>query len=199
MSVPKITKQQIKMLQVECERLGGKLVVVNRQDRFLSMYSLGSGAQDCGGLLECDPRYQPAACGNSTYTKSPACDGLGCNHAEQTVHLYPYGKGKHPPTFNNVIHEMAHVFATELTPDYSDESKFLAWEVAMATKLGLYKLWSQGNDYYGLYGLLAGDRKCDEDWGRTPAAMKAQVIRSLQRVAVENGLVSDRGIPQSIR
>lgn len=113
---------------------------------------------------------------SEAFTEAPAAPWHGINYQAKTVYVVP----EHA-TINGVIHEMGHVFACCDDPDKSDESDFLAWEVAVAFKLKCYREWSLGNSTHGT-GMITGCTYDDgkyigDEWGQINARCKAEFIR----------------------
>ena len=150
----------IAKLRPFCQRWGGDIIEITplRYNRLFEYTSSAEGR-----------RHQ--------FDAAPATNWHGVVYDLKQVYVVP----KHA-TANGLIHEMGHVFASELPPDDADEFSWLGWEAAMALKVGLYREWSDNNDSYGIMGY--GD-----DWGVATAAQKAAALRASLEICFSAGIV----------
>lgn len=126
--------------------------------------------------------------------------GLGV-HFERRQVLLEAPMGQHKVA--EVLHEMAHVFASTADPDRSKEYEFLGWEMAVAREVNLpLPAWREGNRDYILW-----DGGTSEPW---PDPWPSEVGRCTDRHlgllfaervarAKELGLVDGAGRPRCIR
>jgi hypothetical protein len=117
---------------------------------------------------------------------------LGVFYARKQVVLVPSSE----LNLMDVLHELAHVFASKKSPNNADEYNFLGWEWAFAHRLGVSRReWQRG---------LANYQLGDEPWSGqtidrlTSKQLTALIVDRLAK-AKESGIVSLCGVPQSIR
>lgn len=124
-----------------------------------------------------------------SFEEAPAADFHGVVYELKHVYVVPWYA-----TANGLIHEMGHVFASELPPDDCDEMSFLGWEAVLALTVGAYRDWSRLNDSYGLGGVGGLD-----EWGTASAKGKAQVLRECIEVGACAGIITPDWKPRPLR
>lgn len=77
---------------------------------------------------------------------APFSAWLGVDHGHKTVYLTQDAEP------GEVIHEMGHVFASDRTPNFSEEYDFFGWEFVVAQKAGLVEEWIQSAGNYSVGG-----------------------------------------------
>lgn len=137
------------------------------------------------------------------WSKAPFEEGIGIMWEEKTVY---YCKELVQRVVTSVIHEMGHVFASEVMPDEADEMNFFGWEYALSKQIKLHRLaWMNWNrDYnvtevYSIGDILKGPnrvRRYPVDREEFPRL--APILKECLRIGHEKGLLIDN-IPQAIR
>lgn len=117
--------------------------------------------------------------------RAPFSDYLGVDIPRKTFYLFKKNK-----LFAGLIHEMAHVFATESNIGNCDESKFLGWEVAMAAFLGCEKNWEDSMHDYSTDGY--------REYSDLTLTEKNEYIREAYAYCVVKKTVSRDATPKNI-
>lgn len=95
-----------------------------------------------------------------------------------------------------LIHEAGHILASKKTPGNSEEDHFLAWEMLVAKKLGVFTEWAKKQSDYGIwhdgYDTLGDILKADK---KTLAAFMEEILD----IGCKEGNITADGKPQSIR
>ncbi len=126
-----------------------------------------------------------------------ASSGIGVHHARRIVLLAAPMRSHRVA---EVLHEMAHVFASRVEPDEAEEYDFLGWEMAVARLTGLpWSAWREKNDYQ----MWADGSQKDYRWAAevhacTDAQMEALFADRLAR-ARELGQVDAEARPLCVR
>lgn len=169
------TPAQLQWLRRECRRLGGDLRVVPH-----SSYS------------------KLVARGSPHFYDSPACRyQMGCNWRLKRIVIDERDLAE--VLWCDVIHEMAHLFASMLAPDQTLEYLLVAWEVAVIRRLpgaSLESMCAHGPEY----GFVGGPF---EQFGRSlhkiPPTIQSDFEQAALAVAYQEGMATIRGLPISIR
>jgi hypothetical protein len=77
---------------------------------------------------------------------APFSAWLGVDHRLKLVYLTKEAN------LGEVIHEMGHVFATDRSPNFSEEYDFFGWEFVVAQKVNLVDEWIQSAGNYSVGG-----------------------------------------------
>lgn len=94
--------------------------------------------------------------------------------------------------WGHVIHEMAHVFASTKPPSTSDEVSFIGWEFAVTKYLNLnIDEWCNQLSDYMIDTNLAFKELSKEQ--------RDHFLNERYEFSLSEGMISDNGIPQSIR
>lgn len=104
--------------------------------------------------------------------------------------------------WDEVIHEMGHVFACLKTPRKSDEYEFFGWEYALALAIKANaEIWCKGNRDYQLSGVspeVGGQKHVCYEFGHLTPKQKEWVLTERLEHARKTGLVINNE-PQAIR
>ena len=169
----------IAKLRPYCEKWGGKLIEVTPM-KFKRLFNWRSTSESR----------------RHTFEEAPFVDWHGVVYDLKHLYVVP-----HHATANGIIHEMGHVFASEIPPENADEAAFLGWEACLALHAGVYREWSSLNDSYGLgdLGLAGSDSIIGVEWGETSAARKARALRESIMVGQSRGIITPELEPRSLR
>ena len=89
--------------------------------------------------------------------RSPFSSKLGCDWESKVVFFNRDGKNE-IFLLCGIVHEMAHTFATNQSPNDVDEWDFLGWEWALCRKLGMSREnWALGNAQYQIDDMKTGN------------------------------------------
>lgn len=157
------------------KRLGGKVVVVPKEE------------WEGDGLSN-----YPISLGPRGWSTAPFCSGLGVYWNKKVIAHTTGGW-----SCAGLIHEMGHVFACKKPPHskYCEETDFLAWELELSKRLGIYPAWLREMSAYGINDT---DGHFHELGDLEPSERK--VIFAQHRLdAIRLGSIGPRGQLRSIR
>ena len=95
------------------------------------------------------------------WTECPFNINLGINYKDKIVAYFddkdrPFSPG-------HICHEMGHVFASKIEPRLAQEGEFLAWEMLLAKKIGIFEQWAIDSKEYELHEDYGSDHINDID------------------------------------
>jgi len=156
-----------------CQALGGGLVEMTEEE-FDRTFMVGSQKEPVG------------------LTHAPFTDrNLGVDWEGKRV-LYSTRWGVHWP---DLIHEMAHIFASVVSPAKSDEWSFFGWEYAMCLYLGGdLGVWKEAQQSY-----LPPTKVALKAFGSLSSEQQQAILDERLAAAKAAGLVAEDGTPLAIR
>lgn len=101
-----------------------------------------------------------------------------------------------------IIHEMGHVFASDLPPYCSNEFDWLGWEIVVARHMRCYRQWSQQNKDYAINELVLGGAWIamdGDEWGDLSRAKQRLLARDRIAAAKQLGSLTRQGMPRALR
>ena len=149
---------------------------------------LASLANDLGGqlVLVDDDKFKKCKYIN-TFSIAPFVGyNLAVDYCNKIVY---YEKNSN---WGHIIHEMAHVFASNLPPDQSDEITFIGWEFATAKYINApIDMWyEQLSDYL---------TDSDVTFSSLSEEEKANFLADRMSFCMKENMIQDNGKPLSIR
>lgn len=163
----------VKELQRLCRAWGGDLILMPRRAFELLEHYDRSGAR--------------------MFTPAPASSFHGLNWDAKLVFAT-----HEDVNAGSVIHEMGHVFASDVSERDCDEWSWLGWEIRLAQQVGAYRVWSKQNEAYvmGDYDGLGVD---GEEWGTITSGGRRAVARDRIAAGKRFRIINRSGRPIAIR
>ncbi len=150
-----------------------------------------------GGTIQIIDRSQEDALVDQRhYYACPFADG-GVSFTKKICYLRgPIRKSK----VAEVIHELAHIFASDRNPNRATEFNFLGWEMVVADTINLPRgPWRIGNANYQLHSLQDPKPPWARDVGDCTDAELELLYQDRLKEAQKLGSVSKDGEPLSVR
>ena len=124
------------------------------------------------------------------YFEAPFTSAHGLNWDRKIVYVV---RGREE--VGSIIHEMGHVFATQVGPEDRQcrEWDFFGWEYAIARQIGATRTWSRHNGNYNT-GEGGGD-----EWAVLSTRRRRRLLADRIGHAKKIGAIDADGLPRSVR